>query len=215
MAKPEMLDDILILRNKINDYGICRVPLNSKELPAMNGQGYYTWQFYLRPVLLDAHSLKTICNDFWRRYAKVFETSPFQIAGVETASVPIITALICSSAERGYALNAFTIRKERKAYGRRNVIEGVPNELPVLFVDDLTSSMHSAFWHAIQVLSEHRLSLCEHAYVVVRKQMREVSPCIATSIGTVVVQSPFALDDFSLELAAYQEERMGAPARRR
>lgn len=209
MFNQEMYDDILILRNKINDNGICRVPLHSKELPAMNGQGYYSWQFYMRSVLLDAHSLDTICRDFWWRYGEIFETAPFQIAGVEAACVPIITALVCSAAQRGYKLNAFTIRKQRKEYGRRNMIEGTPSQLPVLFVDDLTSPMHSAFWHAVHVLAQHGLSLSEHAYVLVRKQLREVPPYIATSIGTVEVQSPFALDDFSLEMAAYQNEKLG------
>ncbi|USX25168.1 hypothetical protein NHH73_21525 [Oxalobacteraceae bacterium OTU3CINTB1] len=204
--------DIEVLRNKINDHGIFRVPPKSKEMPSMNGTGFYTWQFYLRSALLDARSLQTISHHFWSRFEETYRARPFQIAGVESAAVPIITALICSAAERGITLNAFTIRKERKAYGRRNLIEGAPNGLPVLFVDDLTSPQHNAFWHAVHALSVHGLRLAEDAYVLVRKQERAVSPYIATSIGTVMVQSLFTLDDFALELADYLDEQQAATA---
>ena len=203
---------IEVLRNKINDHGIFRVPPRSKEMPSMNGTGFYTWQFYLRSALLDAGSLQTISSHFWSRFEQAYRTRPFQIAGVESAAVPIITALICSAADRGITLNAFTIRKERKAYGRRNLIEGAPNDLPVLFVDDLTSPQHNAFWHAVHALSVHGLRLAEDAYVLVRKQESAVSPYIATSIGTVMVHSLFTLDDFALELADYVDEQAAATA---
>ncbi|WP_343731674.1 hypothetical protein [Duganella sp.] len=199
-------DDIEVLRRKINDHCIYRVPPKSKELPAMGG-GFYTWQFYLRSALLDARSLLTISQHFWRRYGGEYRDAPFQIAGVESAAVPVITALVCSAAERGITLNAFTIRKNRKDYGRRNLIEGTPNDLPVLFIDDLTSPLHNAFWHAVHALSTHGLMLAGHAYVVVRKQERAVSPLIATSIGTVRVESLFTLDDFQLELEDYLAQR--------
>lgn len=211
MSRTEQ-SDVEVLRNKINDHCIFRVPSKSKELPAMNGNGYYTWQFYLRTALLDARSLATICRDFWSRYETTYANQPFQIAGVESAAVPIITALVCSAAERGITLNAFTIRKNRKEYGRRNLIEGAPNALPVLFVDDLTSPQHNAFWHGVHALGMHGLVLAEDAYVLVRKQERAVSAYIETSIGTVQVQSLFTLDDFALEQAAYDAQQRAAAA---
>ena len=69
---------------------------------------------------------------------------------MESASVPIITALIIGGARRGYRVNAFTVRKERKACGKRNLIEGTPSEEPVFFIDDLASPQYNAFWHAMQ-----------------------------------------------------------------
>jgi len=203
-------NEIAVLRDKINDHCIYRLPAKSKELPAMNGAGFYTWQFYLRAALLDARSLRTICADFWQRYAAAYEAEPFQIAGVESAAVPMITALVCSAAERGITLNAFTIRKDRKEYGRRNLIEGKPNDLPVLFIDDLTSPQHNAFWHAVHAISLHGMTLADDAYVLVRKQESQVSPYIATSIGRVKVQSLFTLDDFALELDDYHAEKHAA-----
>lgn len=196
--------DIQLLRNKINSTSIYRVPPKSKEMPAMGGAGYYSWQFYLRNSLLDPVSLETISSDFWNRFEAMYKTQPFQIAGVEAAAVPIITAIIIKGFCMGISVNAFTIRKARKDYGRRNIIEGNPNDLPVLFVDDLTSPQHSAFWHAVHILSSSNLALTEDAYVIVRKQMRSISPFIETGIGTVLVQSMFTLDDFDLEYHAYK-----------
>jgi orotate phosphoribosyltransferase len=191
------------LRDIINDKCIVRVPSGSKELPALDGQGYYTWQFYLRRVLLDPHCLQVICEDFWGRFEQLFILEPFQLAGVESAAVPLITALVIDGARRGLDLNAFTIRKIRKTYGLRNLIEGSPSGRPVLFVDDLTSPQHNAFWHAIHAISQSGLKLNGRGYVLVRKQNAEACPVIETSLGRVTIVSLFTLSDFSLTLEDY------------
>src|SRR5580704_3959523 len=168
------------LRDTINDHCIVRVPNGSKELPALDGQGYYTWQFYLRRVLLDPDCLQLICEDFWNRFEQLFKIEPFQLAGVESAAVPLITALVLDGARRRLDINAFTIRKNRKSYGLRNLIEGSPSDRRVLFVDDLTSPQHKAFWHAMHAISQSGLKLNGRGYVLVRKQNAEVSPVIDT-----------------------------------
>jgi len=138
------------LRQLINDNCIYRVPPGSKELPWMEGNGHYGWQFYLRKAVLDPKAIQLIAADFWRRYAPYFKANPFQVAGVEAAAVPILTAIIWHGFERfGFEVNGFTIRKERKKYGLQNLIEGIPSSEPVLFVDDLTSPAHNAFWHFV------------------------------------------------------------------
>jgi orotate phosphoribosyltransferase len=195
------------LRDKINDECIVRVPRGSKELPALNGAGYYTWQFYLRRVLLDPHCLRLICDDFWNRYEPLFQADPFQLAGVESAAVPLITALVIEGARRGLDGNAFTIRKNRKDYGLRNLIEGSPSARPVLFVDDLTSPQHNAFWHAVHAISLTGLKLNGCGYVLVRKQNAEESRVIETSIGRVIIDSLFTLSDFSMNLEDYAREK--------
>jgi hypothetical protein len=197
------------LRDTINENCIVRVPNGSKELPALDGQGYYTWQFYMRRVLLDPDCLRLICEDFWNRFERLFELEPFQVAGVEAAAVPLITALVVDGARRRFRLNAFTIRKTRKIYGLRNLIEGSPSGQPVLFIDDLTSPQHNAFWHAIHAISQSGLKLNGHGYVLVRKQNAEACPMIETSMGRVKIESLFTLSDFSLTLEDYAKEISG------
>jgi orotate phosphoribosyltransferase len=149
-----------------------------------------------------------ICEDFWNRFEQLFKLEPFQLAGVESAAVPLITALIIDGARRNLDLNAFTIRKDRKTYGLRNLIEGSPSHRPVLFVDDLTSPQHNAFWHAIHAISLSGLRLNGRGYVLVRKQNAEACPVIETSMGRVAIDSLFTLSDFSMTLEDYSRENL-------
>lgn len=197
-------DEIRIARDLINDNCIVRVPSTSKELPAMGGNGYYTWQFYLREVLLNPLCLKIIGNDFWSKNEEHFRKTPFQIAGVESAAVPIVVAIIMEAERRNIKVNAFTIRKNRKDYGLRNLIEGRPNSEPVFFIDDLTSPKHTAFWHAVYAIKSHRLNLFSEGYVLVLKKTMNESNIIETSFGSISIQSLFTLSDFDLSLNDYE-----------
>src|SRR5579859_1554743 len=158
------------LRQLINDNCIYRVPPGSKELPWMEGNGHYGWQFYLRKAVLDPKAIQLIAADFWRRFRSYFKANPFQVAGVEAAAVPILTAIIWHGFDRfGFEVNGFTIRKERKKYGLQNLIEGLPTYEPVMFIDDLTSPAHNAFWHFVNAIRNAGLPLNGLGYVLVRK----------------------------------------------
>jgi orotate phosphoribosyltransferase len=196
------------VRNIINDECIVRVPSGSKELPAMQGRGHYTWQFYLRRAVLDPLCLDVVCEDFWSKNCDLFGRCPFQIAGVESASAPLITAILLSGHRRGLGLNAFTIRKHRKDYGRRNLIEGRPTTDPVFIVDDLTSPEHNSFWHAVHAIASHGLALNGLGYVLVLKMRDAESRVISTSLGPVHIQSLFTLGDFALTVDEYQKEKL-------
>lgn len=61
------------------------------------------------------------------------------------------------------------IKRERKTYGKHNIIEGIPNEKPVLIVDDLCNSTNS-FWHCYQVcVNENKMELLPFIFSVVNK----------------------------------------------
>ena len=192
------------IRTMINKEGIARAPIGSKELPSKEGNTYYSWQFYLRSALLNPTCLQLVCEDFWGKNTDFYLEYPFQLAGVEAASVPIITALIIDGARRGFDVNAFTIRKERKKYGRRNLIEGKPTEEPVMFIDDLTSPQHYAFWHAFYGISLESLRFCGKGYVLVLKKKAEESRIIPTSQGPIFIESLFTLSDFILSYEDWQ-----------
>ena len=49
---------------------------------------------------------------------------PFQIGGLETAATPLLVAITLTGAQRGISVNAFIVRKERKATGVGKRIEG-------------------------------------------------------------------------------------------
>jgi orotate phosphoribosyltransferase len=186
------------LRQYINSHCIARVPKGSKELPSLEGRGFYTWQFYLRRALLEADFLEFIGADFWDRFESIYQQRRFQLAGVESAALPVIITILMEAKRRNIEVSAFTIRKERKRYGKRNVIEGQPTSCPVLFVDDLSSPQHNAFWHAVNVIGSADLTMFEHGYVVIMKGRSDETRTITTSIGNVTLSSIFTLDDFEL-----------------
>jgi len=194
------------LRRDINEHGICRVPSGSHELPSIDHTGWYDWQFYLRAPLLQAKHLHFIAASFWHYNAKHFRAAPFQIAGTEQAALPIITAIVMTAPA---PLHAFSIRKERKDYGKCNIIEGEPDrELPVMLIDDLTSIQHNSIWHAIRVIHRVGLRLYPRAFVVVFKGERFGSPrVLRTSAGQVAIESLFTLSDFDLSYETYHSKR--------
>ena len=194
------------VRQYINTQCIARVPSASKELPSIDNGSFYRWQFYLRQALLDPVCLSVICDDFWHKYGAMHACTPFQIAGVESASLPLLSALVMHAARFDVCLNAFSIRKQPKSYGRRNVIEGRPSELPVLLVDDLTSPQHNAFWYGVNILSNYRMRLFPYGYVVVWKDLDLPCKPLNTSIGSVQFSSLFSLSDFSLLDPTFVEE---------
>jgi orotate phosphoribosyltransferase len=67
-----------------------------------------TWLVDLRPVLLDARALRYIAELFWERFA---DKLPFQIGGLETAAIPLVSAIAIEGDRRGHRINAFFVRK--------------------------------------------------------------------------------------------------------
>jgi len=196
------------VRSFINDRCIVRVPPGSKEIVAYeNPNQHYEWQFYLREACLEPACLELVAESFWKTFEARFKQQPFQIATVEQAGVPLLTAILISGAMRRIPVHAFTIRKDYKAYGIGNIIEGRPANLPVMFIDDLTSPTHNTFWHAVRTLKRFYLRLYPWAFVLVSKTKRSDPQRIITSGGTIVIESLYCLDDFNMKLADYARAR--------
>lgn len=181
------------LRKLIMEEGIVRVPQASKELTEINFQGHYRWQFYLRRVLLNRQVIEAVGAEFWRQHEDV---PPFQLGGIESAGVPVLMSILATAPR---PVNAFIIRKEPKKYGLQNWLEGVPNDLPVVLIDDVTSPVHSAFWSALKVLHNVRLRPAGSMFVVVNKQYAKFN-LIATSKGSVEIKFMFDLDDLEIPI---------------
>lgn len=190
----EMVEYKEALRLAIMQRGIQRVPAASQELQHIKGQGYYRWQFYLRRVLLDSEVMRTVGDAFWQEYEGVQD---FQLGGIETAGVPVLMSILSRAKYWGRKVNAFTVRKEPKAYGLKNWLEGQVTDEPVVLVDDLTSPMHSAFWHAMSVIRNSRLAPHPSMFVVVNKQHNKFDKIESLS-GQITIKFIFDLDDLEL-----------------
>lgn len=97
----------------------------------------------------------------------------FQIAGLETASTPMLTGIPILSRKYGININAFSIRKEPKEYGLKNWTEGIrdPN-YPVLLVDDLCNSANSLL-KAYDIISHLGMEPLNYSFTIVNKTNRE------------------------------------------
>ena len=63
------------------------------------------------------------------------------IGGLVEGAVPIVSSIAPISLQKGYPINAFFVRKERKKHGAMELIDGyMDRESEVLLVDDVTTS---------------------------------------------------------------------------
>ena len=95
------------------------------------------WQIDMREALLDSEALDIITSLFWDHFAGRL---PFQLAGLEMASIPLVVALLLKAQSRGLNVNGFIVRKERKHHGIGKVIEGKITNEPIVVVDDILNS---------------------------------------------------------------------------
>lgn len=127
------------IRQAIQKTGL-RTRQNGIPLITTKG-GSYTWLIDLRRVFMQAEAMEAIAREFWELY-KLHE--PFQLGGLETAAIPLLTALMLTAPKERSPVNGFIIRKDRKTTGLGNAIEGEVLGLPVILVDDILNSGNSA-----------------------------------------------------------------------
>jgi orotate phosphoribosyltransferase len=99
------------------------------------------WLIDLRRVFLQQGVLEQIALAFWTRFQ---DQRPFQIGAMESAAIPLLTALMIYAPKEREGLNAFLIRKERKGAGSSDAIEGEVTDEPILLIDDVINSGASA-----------------------------------------------------------------------
>ena len=124
--------------------------------------GHNTWLIDMRRLFMDAKLLDAAAELFWRECAPRL---PFQVGGVEAASIPLLSAIILKSLARGTPVNGFIIRKERKTYGAGNSIEGRLNDTPIVIVDDVLNSGSSL--EKARVVLEQEKKTISFAYVLI------------------------------------------------
>ena len=158
----------------------------------------YTWIFYLRRGLFNHEFLSAVSQMFFYKIEKEIGHFNFQIAGLETASTPMLAAfpLIGRMFEKN--LNSFSIRKERKEYGLKNWVEGIPNKFPVLLIDDLCNSSNSLY-QAKSILEDQKIPILNKAFVIVNKTVHKDNNTDKYINSDMKMISLFNLTDFGLK----------------
>lgn len=125
------------LRQVINDLVIDRDC--ARTLYGNNEDEYFEkeWIFDFRKIILQPKYLELVTGLIWE---KIKQQDNFQIGGLESASIPLVTALVIKANAEGKKVNGFYIRKSRKKSGKFNRVEGVLNDDPIILIDDLINS---------------------------------------------------------------------------
>ena len=157
------------------------------------------WYFNLRQITLDASILDDIAALFWDTYADKY---PFQVGGMETAAIPLITGLV-AQAERhtGHKdMTGFYIRKTRKKDGLMQAIEGVLKpDRPVILVDDLMNSGKSLI-RQVEIAEKAGLTIAA-IWVLVR--FRDLDAYSYFTERGIEIHSVFCLNDFAENLGMH------------
>jgi outer membrane protein assembly factor BamB/orotate phosphoribosyltransferase len=120
------------------------------------------WVVDLRSTLFRPDILEAVADLFWSRMSAHL---PFQICGLESASVPLIAAILVRARALGIDVSGFVVRKERKSTGLGHNIEGEVADLPVTIIDDIFNS-GSSVRKVLAVLEEIGRS-ATHIFTVV------------------------------------------------
>ncbi len=151
------------------------------------GRGHIEMQKWL----LNPELLTSLTNYL---YQKISHLDNYQLAGVETASFPLLTSLLDRAAADGKTVTGFYIRRSRKKSGRYLQIEGEPRNTPVILVDDVINSGLTALW-AKTVLEKHDLTI---SHILTTIQYHENSYYSFLTKNTKL-ETIFRLDDFAIK----------------
>ena len=69
------------------------------------------WIFDFRKIILIPEYIDLIAEIFWEKYKDKY---PFQVCGLETAAIPLVTAIVMKSVQKKMPVNGFFIRKSRR-----------------------------------------------------------------------------------------------------
>lgn len=150
------------------------------------------WIFDFRRVIFRHDILQALSRIFWEKFEG---ETPIQIGGLETAAIPIVTAVSLAQPDAfKEPMSAFFVRKSRKKDGLMRMIEGTPapRDVPVVLVDDILNSGKS-FIRQIEVLEELGYTI-KAVWSIMRFRDEDFYDYFRDK--GIAVHCVFALDDF-------------------
>jgi outer membrane protein assembly factor BamB/orotate phosphoribosyltransferase len=149
------------------------------------------WIFDFRNIILQPVILDQIVT---LMFEHIKDLPRIQICGLESASIPLVTALVIEAHNRGHVANGFYVRKSRKKSGLFRLIEGQVNDDPIVLVDDILNTAFSKD-HVIACLQSINKKV-ERIVTIIR--YRPLSYYERFTSQGVAIASPFELSDFNL-----------------
>ena len=165
-----------VVCNFIDEYAIYRTMPDEAPLLGKIPGTLYNWQFYLSQASLFRDINIAMSHLGLDALHDLYMERPFQIAALDTDGIAIGMGMLMVSGmyEDFNDLHMIRVRKERKEYGKQNIIEGIPKkDLPMLLVDDLMSSKNTAYNAFYRLRDEEGFDVLDTAYAVIHKNTGE------------------------------------------
>lgn len=159
------------------------------------------WIMDFRKVIIQPEIL-SITTDLILQKIRDANITSYQVAGVETAAIPLITGVVMKSVQDNLSINGFYIRKSRKKTGLLNMVEGKPSDAPVVLLDDLINS-GSSLRRVVELLEESEKKV---EAIVVLLRFRDLSYYKYFIDKKIKVISLFSLNDFTETLGIKNKE---------
>jgi len=179
----------------IRDHAILRG--KDQQLIGKNGSNN-NWLIDTRRIIMQSSILDAIAETFWDMCVDLM---PFQVCGMEVAAIPLLTAIVMKSKERGIPITGFIVRKERKNYGTGSLIEGTVTDSPIVVIDDILNSGGSL--EKIRVVLESLRKSIEAAFVLI--DFRSKKSKIWRAEHEIPIRAAFKLGEFDLALGRKDE----------
>jgi len=171
-----------------------RALLHGENQRLISAKGHpNSWLIDMRRVFMHAQTLDAAAELFWQLCA---DRLPFQVGGMESAAVPLVSAILMKSLARGTPVNGFIVRKERKTYGTGSSIEGTLTDAPIVMADDILNS-GSSLEKARVVLEQEGRTV---ALAVVLIDYQSPAGMRWRERSGIPVMAPFRLAEFGLSV---------------
>ena len=110
------------------------------NFPKKQKNKFYGTIFLPRWGMFDHKFSKHFCKILYEKIKKEIGHFNFQICGLESGSISMLTAIPIYFREYGVDINSFVVKKEKRTYGLQNIIDGFPNEKDIVIIDDIYNS---------------------------------------------------------------------------
>ncbi|MBX9906730.1 PQQ-binding-like beta-propeller repeat protein [Patescibacteria group bacterium] len=152
--------------------------------------------FDFRNILFEKAFLEAVASLFWKVLG---EGSQIQIGGLESASLPIITACVMKEENA----SGFYIRKSRKKKGESKQIEGIVTDLPIVLVDDVLNT-GASFEKQVHILEKEGKRV--YAIFAIVRFFDDSAYSFFTERG-IKIYSLFSLEDLALKASRGQQKK--------
>jgi orotate phosphoribosyltransferase len=162
-----------------------------------------TFYFDCKLTTFHASAIPLIGQAFWRKIQAAGQ-APRAIGGLTQGADPIALATAIEAMSHGYHLEAFSVRKQRKAHGTCNLIENHPGQgTPVVIVDDVVTKGGSVV-EAIKACDAEGLRVVQVVVLIDRQAggMKRIQDELPAGVPVSQILTKAELDEISKSAAA-------------